>query len=233
MARCRKHIALYLPSAIFGTKMKQKSTIIILFLLSLNALANDFLYDSESKKHAVYTYEEIGVSDQPLCKQQKCKAVIAIKNAAQLKNKTVSVQKLLNPEIIELNPKQFITATSNLEFLKNLGYEIEEFGQQSIIVRTIPVLLGRQFDKQTFMDYLSELEINKNPESLEKFFHDKIARMSCRTAIKAGDEITLPQIKDYIQKLNDLSVPYTCPHGRPIMIRWSHYELEKMFKRIV
>jgi DNA mismatch repair protein MutL len=57
--------------------------------------------------------------------------------------------------------------------------------------------------------------------------------MACRSAIKAGDEITEPQIKKYIQELLERDIPYTCPHGRPIMIKWSFYELEKMFKRVV
>ncbi|MEM4649820.1 MAG: hypothetical protein QXP78_04040 [Candidatus Bathyarchaeia archaeon] len=72
----------------------------------------------------------------------------------------------------------------------------------------------------------------KETPEVDKIFHEKIAKMACRTAIKAGDEITIPQIKQYIQELGEQYLPYTCPHGRPIMIKFSIYELEKMFKRI-
>ena len=95
------------------------------------------------------------------------------------------------------------------------------------------VLLGRNFDKKIFMDFLDELGKLGKIESLATIFHNRIARMACRTAIKAGDEITLPQIKQYIRELVKKNIPYTCPHGRPIMIKWSFYELEKMFKRVV
>jgi DNA mismatch repair protein MutL len=146
----------------------------------------------------------------------------------QLKSKKVHVQKLLSPEIVEMTPKQFSSALANKEHLEELGYKTEEFGKNTVLVSTIPVVLGRQFNKDMFLDFVNEIE---KPESLEKFFHEKIARMACRTAIKAGDEITLPQIKKYVLDLK--GIPSTCPHGRPIMIKFSFYELEKMFKRKV
>jgi len=154
------------------------------------------------------------------------------KYTKELKNNNVFVQKLLNPEILELNPKQFNTAIDKKDFLANFGYQVEEFGVNTLIIRTIPIVLGKQFNKDIFIDYLDEL--NKGmPESLEQFFHDRIARMACRTAIKAGDDITLPQIKEYIKEIFTNEFPSTCPHGRPIVIKWTFYELEKMFKRVV
>ncbi len=151
----------------------------------------------------------------------------------QLKNKQVDIQRLLDPVILKLTPKQFNTALNKKDFLKDLGYRFEEFGHNTIIIRTIPIVLGKQFDKDLFIDFIDELEKSRKPVSLEMFFHNKIAKMACRTAIKAGDEITLPQIKQYIKELSQKNIPYTCPHGRPIMIKWSFYELEKMFKRVV
>ena len=83
--------------------------------------------------------------------------------------------------------------------------------------------------EKMFIDFL---EIKGKPK-LHEFFHNKISKLACRTAIKAGDEISLPQIKQYIVELVDKDIPYTCPHGRPIMIKFSMYEIEKMFKRVV
>jgi DNA mismatch repair protein MutL len=150
----------------------------------------------------------------------------------QLRGNKVVVQELLNKEIIELNPKLFQAVMNNSENLLKLGYKVEEFGNNTIRIDTIPVILGKQFDKQNFLDFVEDLGKEKI-DSLEKFFHSRIARMACRTAIKAGDEITLPQIKSYIQELCVMNIPYTCPHGRPIMIKLPFYELEKMFKRVV
>jgi DNA mismatch repair protein MutL len=150
----------------------------------------------------------------------------------QLKDKDVKTQKLLSGEIIEITPKLFQLALKNKELLKELGYETEEFGQNSLRICTVPIVLGRQFDKTRFIDYLYDLEKGK-PESLERFFHARVARMACRTAIKAGDDITLPEIKKYVQELMVMDIPYNCPHGRPIIVKISSYEIEKMFKRIV
>ncbi len=151
----------------------------------------------------------------------------------ELKEKKVKVQRLLNPEILEVSPKQFHTANEKKDKLEGLGYDVEPFGQNTIKLSSIPIILGRQFNNTIFMDFLDELGADDKIESLELFFHKRIARMSCRTAIKAGDEITLPQVKEYIVNILKKNFPPTCPHGRPIMIKWSFYELEKMFKRVV
>jgi DNA mismatch repair protein MutL len=150
----------------------------------------------------------------------------------QLKNKKIITQELLNPEVLELSSKQFLSVKSNIDKLKELGFSAEEFGPNSILIRTIPVLLGRHFDKDIFLDFADELNNGKS-KSLEDFFHEKIARMSCRKAIKAGDIIELSEIKRYVEKIFSDNFPSTCPHGRPIVIKWSFYELEKMFKRVV
>ncbi|MEM2131353.1 MAG: DNA mismatch repair endonuclease MutL [Candidatus Woesearchaeota archaeon] len=159
----------------------------------------------------------------------------------ELKEKSIKIQDLLNPEIIQLSAKNYNTALSNKEFFDKIGYKIDSFGNNSIIIRSIPIILGRQLGKEMLVDFLTEMtkiiDIKekdiKDLTSFEKFFHNKIARMSCRKAIKAGDIITLPQIKKYIQEISENYLPLTCPHGRPILIKFSIYDLEKMFKRIV
>lgn len=122
--------------------------------------------------------------------------IIYEKFMEQLKNKKVNVQELLNQYILEVTPKQFNTAISNQEFLHELGYFFEEFGKNTLIVKKIPVVLGKQFDKNLFLDFVDELEKSKKPVTLDMFFHNKIASIACRTAIKAGDNITEPQIKN-------------------------------------
>jgi DNA mismatch repair protein MutL len=148
-----------------------------------------------------------------------------------LRNRKVKVQKLIVPEIQSLSPKQHLAAIKNSEHLASLGYSIEDYGKDTVRINSIPVVLGRQFNKDLFIDFVEEMS-GRKIASLEDFFHKKIARMACRTAIKAGDDLTLPQIKDYVVRLLSKNIPYTCPHGRPILLRWSTYDLEKMFKRI-
>jgi DNA mismatch repair protein MutL len=149
----------------------------------------------------------------------------------ELKKSDVKVQKLLNPEIIELNPVKYDLTIKSKDVLMKLGYNIEDFGLNTVIVRTIPILMGRKFDKTFFLDYLDLIQ--KGKLDVELLFHEKIASKACRSAIKAGDDITLPQIKIYIQELMQMNKPFNCPHGRPVMIKFSYYEIEKMFKRVV
>ena len=149
----------------------------------------------------------------------------------QLKKSEVKVQKLLDPIMVELNAVMHDLALMKIEILKNLGYLVEDFGTNTILIRTIPILMGRTFDKEFFMDYLNLIQ--KGKIDVEVLFHEQIASKACRSAIKAGDEITLPQIKQYIQDLMMMNKPFNCPHGRPVMIKFTYYEIEKMFKRVV
>ena len=154
------------------------------------------------------------------------------KFSKQLNEKKVITQELLNPVILELTSTQHITLINNVKKLELLGFVVEDFGTKTVLVRTVPVVLGRQFNKEVFFDFVDEIDKGKL-ESLEEFFHAKIARMSCRYAIKAGDTIELSEIKNYVQLIFSKDFPSTCPHGRPIVIKWSLFELEKMFKRVV
>lgn len=182
--------------------------------------------------HKTYIIAEIPGNLILIDQHAAAERILYEKFSKQLKDKKVITQELLNPEVLEISSKQFITIKSNLEKLKALGYIVEDFGNNTVLVRTVPVVLGRQFNKHMFLDFVDELDKGKL-DSLDKFFHDKIARMSCRTAIKAGDVIELPEIKKYVEEIFSNNFPSTCPHGRPIVIKWSFYELEKMFKRVV
>jgi DNA mismatch repair protein MutL len=200
-----------------------------------NAVATDKLHEINifGIVNRTYIVAEIQGSLLLIDQHAAAERILYENFSQQLRLRKVVVQGLLEPEIIETTPTQIQTVVQHKEELTGLGYSAEAFGHSTVRVSSIPVILGRQFNKEIFIDFLNELGKGEKIESLEGFFHAKFARMACRKAIKAGDEITLPQIKRYVQDILTRDFPPTCPHGRPIMIKWSFYELEKMFKRVI
>ncbi len=142
----------------------------------------------------------------------------------------VSVQRLLNPEIITFSTSEKVVVMHHLERLKHLGFELEHFGDNDFKLLTVPSLLGRVQPKDLVHTVVEELASGKVDE-LEKIQEEIITRMACRASIKAGDAITIPHMNKLLSELAACKLPYTCPHGRAIMIKISADELEKKFLR--
>ncbi|RKD34769.1 DNA mismatch repair protein MutL [Thermohalobacter berrensis] len=147
-----------------------------------------------------------------------------------LENESVMVQKLLAPEIIHLTNSEVEVVLENIEMFKSLGFEIEEFGVNSIALRGVPTILGKPNSKKLFLELLDKIQENIKYNYELKI--DKVMKMACTSAVKAGDFIDEIEIDRLIQDLKQCENPYTCPHGRPIIIKMSKYELERKFKRI-
>lgn len=145
--------------------------------------------------------------------------------------KSISMQELLMPIIIELSPAEKLLYSENSLIFQNLGFEIEWFGENTLAIRAIPLIMGEPCTGEFFSDILDSLkESTGNAVSpLEKI----IISMACKNAIKAGDRITPEETRELIERLMKTKQPYTCPHGRPTIITMSKYELEKKFKRVL
>ncbi|NLX61338.1 MAG: DNA mismatch repair endonuclease MutL [Tissierellia bacterium] len=149
----------------------------------------------------------------------------------EFKEEKVAIQNLLVPEIIDLSTweVEFVKMNSNL--LKNLGFIVEEFGQNSIILRGVPILFGVPQAKFFFLEILDELKADIQSSYDIKL--EKIMKIACSKAIKSGDKINNIEIESLINQLKMVENPYTCPHGRPTIIEISKNDIEKQFKRIV
>jgi len=145
--------------------------------------------------------------------------------------KNISVQELMMPIVIELSPAEKVLYTENSLIFQKIGFEIEWFGENTLAIRAVPILMGEPCTGEFFSNILDSLkETAPNTSSpLEKI----IISMACKNSIKAGDTITPEEISVLLERLMKTSQPYTCPHGRPTIITMSRYELEKKFKRIV
>ncbi len=145
-------------------------------------------------------------------------------------NKHVAVQKLLSPELISLTAMQTITALQYLTKLKELGFDLEHFGGNDFSLTTTPTLLGRVQATDLLHIVIKELNEGKVKE-LNRVQEEIITMMACRASVKAGDSMTVPQITKLLKELSECQLPYTCPHGRAILIKITSDDLEKKFLR--
>ncbi|MDA3855785.1 MAG: DNA mismatch repair endonuclease MutL [Candidatus Woesearchaeota archaeon] len=152
----------------------------------------------------------------------------------QIEEKSVKKQVLLKPDIINFSQSEMLLYKDNVGMFEKLGFEIEEFGSNEIVVRSVPIGLSRfEVSAKIVADIIGEITVDKKFKLLEDSKLDKIASMSCKKSLKGGEELTIPQIHMMIENLKRLKEPFNCPHGRPIMLRYTFKDLEKNFKRIV
>ncbi len=142
-----------------------------------------------------------------------------------------SSQLLLHPAAVTLSRSEYIAVTENLDLFKNAGYSVEDFGEGCIVVRECPIDLS----ETDIADIVTELAgqliggtRTMMPEKLDWLYHST----ACRAAIKAGNDISPAEQRELVGRvLSDDGIRY-CPHGRPVIIEMSEYELEKQFGRI-
>ena len=136
---------------------------------------------------------------------------------------------LLVPITIELSNNEFFILQKNINILNNIGITIEEFGINTFRITEHPTWL-KDADK-TIPIIIDEI-INKEKDFELKKFNDHLAAtMACKASIKGNTYISMDEAKSLIEELRKCKNAYTCPHGRPTIIHYSIYELEKMFKR--
>ena len=147
-----------------------------------------------------------------------------------LNNSDDEIQMIV-PMNIEFPNNEYLIIKENLDFLRSIHFDIEEFGINSFIIRSHPAWLpkGRE---QVAIKKILELVVEKEKNFDKNKFNDRIAMtVACKASIRANDVISLNEMEKLIEKLRKCKNPYTCPHGRPTIIFYSNYELEKLFKR--
>lgn len=138
---------------------------------------------------------------------------------------------MLIPLTIEFPNNEYMILKENFSILQNMGFEIDEFGVNSIIIKSHPtwIPIGNE-DKA--INLILDLVVNKEKDfSLSKFNEHVAATVSCKASIKANENITLEEMENLISDLRKCKNPFNCPHGRPTMVYYSKYDLEKLFKR--
>ncbi|MFB5249594.1 DNA mismatch repair endonuclease MutL [Bacillus mycoides] len=145
---------------------------------------------------------------------------------------TQEVQELLVPYRIDLSLTEFLRVEEQLEELKKVGLFLEQFGHQSFIVRSHPTWFPKGQETE-IIDEMMEQVVKLKKVDIKKLREEAAIMMSCKASIKANQYLTNDQIFALLEELRTTTNPYTCPHGRPILVHHSTYELEKMFKRVM
>lgn len=167
----------------------------------------------------VETEEELEIYDQHIVHER----ILYEKLKEKHYNKKISVQNLLVPIKLELNGYETEIVRGNLELFSEFGFEVEEFCDNEILIRGVPIFNFRVSIEDTFRYLLENLGGSDPREKV-------IISMSCRNAIKAGEKLTLEEMETLISDLHKVG-KYTCPHGRPIILKMTFDDMNKKFNR--
>ena len=116
--------------------------------------------------------------------------------------------------------------------LNKLGIKFEPFGGTTIIVREIPLWIPKNLEIEFINDIINHL-INNQNVSKSVMYESLAKKLSCKKSIKANTFILESEVNELLNNLKQCQMPYTCPHGRPTLVKISTYEIEKMFKRVI
>ena len=142
----------------------------------------------------------------------------------------MAAQTLLFPEVIEFSPDDFSTLLDVLPYLEKMGFRMKEFGENTVMVEAIPSEMSWGNEKNIIREMLDDyLQTQKKYSSFQEAL---AASFSCKAAVKAGDVLTLEEMRELVNRLFGTKHPYYCPHGRPIIVQLSMDELDRRFERI-
>lgn len=148
--------------------------------------------------------------------------------ARQLETGSAS-QPLLTPLVVEASPREIERALEAKDLLKGAGFDVEAFGTSALVVRAVPYILGKADVTPLFakmLDRLDQLRYATREKRLAE-----LIQTACRHAVKGGDPLHESEIEALIREMQATKAPPTCPHGRPVVRRFSRGELERLFKR--
>ena len=149
----------------------------------------------------------------------------------KLTNPTKENIPMLLPFTIELSNNEYIILKENFEFLENMGFEISEFGINSIIIKAHPIWLTKGFEDLQIRKILELVSSKEKEFDLAKFNDHLAATLACKASIKANTNLSINEMEELINDLRKCHNPFNCPHGRPTIVTFTKYDLEKMFKR--
>jgi DNA mismatch repair protein MutL len=147
---------------------------------------------------------------------------------AQRTDKKVEMQGLLEPAIVELSPGQEEVLKLREQLLEEFGLNLEQFGRRSYILRAVPALWKEVEPGEAVRSVLDSLTAEDGLSKRE----EKIAySIACHSAVKAGDSLTVDEMRELVKQLEEADHPGTCPHGRPTMVHVSSRQLAREFGR--
>ena len=137
---------------------------------------------------------------------------------------------LLVPITLEFASNEYIILKEHFDILDQLGIGYEEFGFQTLLIRSVPVWLTKS-NIEVALRKIFDIITVREDFRLDRYLDHIAATVACKASIKANDHIELSSMEVLLERLRSCENPFTCPHGRPTIITYSKYDLEKLFKR--
>ncbi len=150
----------------------------------------------------------------------------------QMKTDGIPVQGLLLPVTLEATVEQLGTLKIHNDIFKKLGFDLEEFGGNTILIRAIPAPLPTRVAAQTVTDLLDKLPTQPHTEvQIPEAIDNALITLACKSAVKAGDTLDTKEMINLLKELSEAKLPFNCPHSRPIIVEMGRDELERRFHR--
>lgn len=148
----------------------------------------------------------------------------------EMSNPKPITMNLLVPITLELTSNEYIILKEHFDILDQLGIGYEEFGFQTLLIRSVPVWLTKS-NIEVALRKIFDIITVREDFRLDRYLDHIAATVACKASIKANDHIELSSMEVLLERLRSCENPFTCPHGRPTIITYSKYDLEKLFKR--
>ena len=209
---------------------------------------NNYNYVEEETKEDVKPFPKLYIAGQVLgtyivCHNEKGMYLIDQHAAAErynyekykkaMANPTHETISMLFPMNIEYPKDEFLIIKNNLEFIRSLGIEIEEFGDSSFVIKAHPAWFKEGLEELFVRNVLEKIITMDKHFDLERFNDSISAMMACKASVKANTDLSMEEMQKIINDLETCKNPYNCAHGRPTIIHYPIYELEKLFKRVL
>ncbi|HCW53143.1 MAG TPA: DNA mismatch repair endonuclease MutL [Clostridium sp.] len=150
----------------------------------------------------------------------------------EIENGDIIVQPLMVPSVLDLTMDDYSYFEENKEVFKEAGFTLEEFGGTTLALKEVPYFLGKLNPKKLFLEILDNLKNLGNGKTTE-VKHNAIATKACKAAIKGNDELDMKEMVKLVEDLRYIDDPFHCPHGRPVIVKFTSTDIDKKFKRIV
>ena len=151
---------------------------------------------------------------------------------AEYESGNIVIQPMLFPFVLTLNPEDDQILSENLDAIRSVGFDIDEFGDRTYKISAVPTIVSDIDFNKFFSMFLAE-KIGKNKITEADIVKDKLMQLACKSAIKGGDDLSKSEVNKLLQEMGGKNIVLFCPHGRPVVVRITKSEVEKWFKRIV
>ena len=158
--------------------------------------------------------------------------VLYERTMADYRKKEFTSQYVSPPIVLSLTMQEEVLMKKYMHQFEQLGFEIESFGGKEYAIRAVPDNLYGLDGQELVIELMDGLG-NISDKDAPELVMEKVASMSCKAAVKGNQKLSRPEIEALIGELLTLENPYHCPHGRPVIVSMSRYEIEKKFKRVL